>query len=173
MTTKNRRHHQFYRLPVALAVLVVLSACSSRSDPLELLPTVDRMVLSSGTAQTGPKTGSISIEEMLANARKQPGDEDNSPIAKPSTTLTVNEGKIDSAVLQAVGSFLTAADDFPEKSLIVYRPDSEEMLPVDSTRDAVKLGKLLMIAGFSVRISVSDDLESGSYRIGFAEASSS
>ncbi|MCR9257701.1 MAG: hypothetical protein NXI16_16580 [Alphaproteobacteria bacterium] len=148
---------------LALLIALPLGACGTLSNPMELLPTVDRLVLTSSAAPSSKGT-KISVDEMLARARTAAEGEDPSE-AIPTVELKIPPKGLDGLAFQALGGFLNRVDPMRIKEVTVARAEQTGIEELQAVAQAIRVGKILEDAGYTVRLVEDKLLKPGSYRL--------
>ncbi len=150
-----------------LGCAIVLSACGA-GRPMDLLPTVDKIMLTSGNQQRSADR-KVSVEEMLRQVRTKASGE-AVPAPAPTVVLTLQSEEIDGEALQALGGFLKGLKSTPHRTIDLQRTKAPAMQALSAARTALRIGNILEQAGFAVRLSIDPDMRPGQFRlIGVAE----
>ena len=161
-----------YAMRAGLISACLMATACSAVNPMELLPSVDRLVLQS-SREKAPKASAISVEEMLAGVRakgEEPAeDEEALPKPIPDLVVTLDKDLIPPGIYQSLAGFLSTTSERNDTVVVVTRSASSGIEGLNDLRRAEKLGRMLNLGGREVRLAVSDEIAANTFRIGLSK----
>ena len=134
------------------------------SNPLDLLPTVDRLTLV--YSQPAPqKAKAVSVAEMLSLARATQPDQKGTKKSPSPLFLSVSPTADREALAKDVTGFLGQLDSKTVSEITISHGNGSVIEALQAMAEAVRLARQVEKAGFSTRIEIVKDLASKEFRL--------